>query len=443
MGSLKNFITDIVSTFKGKKNDLPEIDNKMATASNNSHNNEAEALACLRYAYHNAVKSHASMNEAIAAEDLDANVSDLSQIQHRIEAASALEKYAELSPDNRGVADDIEYLLLEGSEKSIRQACAFIRSIYASSMPKSNVRLAYTTINTQSNEPYLMCPKAQKQIGQAMPMEISKCRDYCIDSRRSVDGHVSCAYKDWLTVVADNQANVMARLDAQKLPVDNGVTLNDITRPGPAAIETSKEEFKDNVLEDRGLNKYYKSDEVKNTSIEGNLMDRKLNDKNPNAKMTNASSEERRTVTASSNNNTKEVTAMKKGFNLSNYIKNHDTHIQDKLEVWRTFFDDSLEHDKNAMSLNIVSDNSKYESSETNMEKLISERHTGVDDRTQEDQLFSPREEQLSNTHHKGERPYHATPKNETLEDRRNNDPLDFFMKTMEEHLSARHKNDN
>lgn len=64
--------------------------------------------------------------------------------------------------------------------------------------PTENRRVAYTSLSTQNNEPYLLCPKGNFQGKGAVPMEISKCRDNCIDSRVGKDGSVSCAYQDWL-----------------------------------------------------------------------------------------------------------------------------------------------------------------------------------------------------------------------------------------------------
>jgi hypothetical protein len=49
-------------------------------------------------------------------------------------------------------------------------------------------------------------------------MEISKCRDNCIDSRIAKDGTVSCAYQDWLKVAFEPHAKVMSRLDVHHSP---------------------------------------------------------------------------------------------------------------------------------------------------------------------------------------------------------------------------------
>jgi hypothetical protein len=49
-------------------------------------------------------------------------------------------------------------------------------------------------------------------------MEISKCRENCIDSRIDKEGHVTCAYQDWLKVAFQSHDEVMARLDVHKHP---------------------------------------------------------------------------------------------------------------------------------------------------------------------------------------------------------------------------------
>jgi hypothetical protein len=49
-------------------------------------------------------------------------------------------------------------------------------------------------------------------------MPISSCRENCIDSRITKDGKVTCAFRDWLHVVADNQQAANARLEVHKNP---------------------------------------------------------------------------------------------------------------------------------------------------------------------------------------------------------------------------------
>ena len=90
---------------------------------------------------------------------------------------------------------------------------------YSEITPKENRRVAYTTLFTQANEPFLLCPKGKFQgFKSPIPMEISKCRENCIDSRVDKSGHVTCAYQDWLKVAFQSHDEVMARLDVHKHP---------------------------------------------------------------------------------------------------------------------------------------------------------------------------------------------------------------------------------
>ena len=59
-------------------------------------------------------------------------------------------------------------------------------------------------LSTTDGEPVQFCPKAAKQIGYAVAMEVSKCRDNCIDSTVSADGRIGCAYAKWMKVSKDN-----------------------------------------------------------------------------------------------------------------------------------------------------------------------------------------------------------------------------------------------
>jgi hypothetical protein len=60
-------------------------------------------------------------------------------------------------------------------------------------------------------------------MGYPVPMEVSKCRENCIDSRMAADGSVSCQYQTWLKS-ADSHDKAMARLDVHRHP-DNEFNL--------------------------------------------------------------------------------------------------------------------------------------------------------------------------------------------------------------------------
>ena len=74
-----------------------------------------------------------------------------------------------------------------------------------------------------------MCPKGKfngSNNSGAVPMEISKCRENCIDSRVDADGRVSCNYQAWLTASFEPHDKVMARLDVSRHPDNEANLLN-------------------------------------------------------------------------------------------------------------------------------------------------------------------------------------------------------------------------
>jgi hypothetical protein len=436
-----HYLQDNTTGFPQQDNYNPEDENintffKIATAENlNEYPNvattivedldrliEAESLVTLRYAYQNLKKTINPQEDAILLEDLDSNITDLSIVRHRLEASQGLDRYAELNPHKTNLINDVQTLVLDGRTESIKEAINFIKTIYVASAPATNIRTAYTTLSTQAGEPYQMCPKAEKQIGWAIPMELSKCRDNCIDSRKSRVGEVTCAYQDWLRVVADNQESVLARLAKQKM--DNTIenSLNDITRPGPAENEQGNynqmiEESE--IIKDQ--NTTYKREELLEESIEANLEKRKLN--------TKQSSSNNRIVVANTSNNNNGDSRMKK-FNLQEHINAQS--VNDQLEQYRAFFATSIKSDSMSEVTNKDRGGSIYESPDTSMEKLVALKHSNVPEDVQEAQLEKYR---------KGENAVHTTPQNETLNAKRTNDSIESFMKTMEEKLEQRRTN--
>ena len=382
---------------------------------------DAESYASLRYAYHNLVKTIDPESYPVIVEDLYSNVDDLSGIEHRAEAARGLRKFAQLNPDDAVLVHDLEDLILDGSSESIKFASSMIKTVFSSNVPKGNIKVAYTTLNTQFGEPYLMCPKAQGVVGYGVPMETSKCRDNCIDSRTTRDGEVSCAYQDWLRVVADNQESVLARLDNQRITKNEDKTLNEITRPGPADDESPREKIFEDSKELKEQNKYYKREEILTQSIESNLESRKLNDKQ--------SSSKGRITTANKVNNYTEGSGMEK-FNLSKHIK--ATSINDKLDELRGFFKDTFVSESPSQMTNRAKDNSKYENTSASMEDLVGERRTGNPEEGLNQQLEAKR----TTTDTKATRTM-----NESVDEKRKNESLEVFMKTLEERLGERRTN--
>jgi hypothetical protein len=129
--------------------------------------------------------------------------------------------------------------VLSGDAEQIDAAAYRLQSVFASEVKHPNVRVAfYENPRAQDEEPYQLCPKARHQVGHAVPMPVSSCRDNCIDSRITRDGKVSCAYQDWLERAADNHINVINRLD-EVHPEDNAknrLNLKDGERFNPQSM---------------------------------------------------------------------------------------------------------------------------------------------------------------------------------------------------------------
>jgi hypothetical protein len=172
--------------------------------------------------------------------------------QHQIEAVELLDKLA------KDAGSDKERISLANARKAVLigtgrdfEAAGFrVRTSFASLIPTNNVKLAYTSLSTQDGEPNLLCPKAVKQLGYAVPMEVSKCRQNCIDSRVSKDGRVACAYAEWLKTADTHQA-AMGRLEMHR-GEDNEFNLltlaeNQRSKPLTKDERTYEERFKEEL----------------------------------------------------------------------------------------------------------------------------------------------------------------------------------------------------
>lgn len=153
-------------------------------------------------------------------------------VAYQMQAVRSLDTLIrEASSDTKEALSKVRSLVLSGDQAQLDAANFRLRNVFASRVStESNTRLAYTSLSTQFGEGYQLCPKSVHQIGKAIPMEISKCRDNCIDCRVTRDGAVTCAYADWLRKSADNHELVEARLERVKHNL-NGTTLNKIGAP--------------------------------------------------------------------------------------------------------------------------------------------------------------------------------------------------------------------
>lgn len=66
--------------------------------------------------------------------------------------------------------------VLAGEHDQLDAAAFRVQKLFAATLPSKPTRLAYTSLSTQDGEGYLLCPKAKKQLGHAVPMELSKCQ---------------------------------------------------------------------------------------------------------------------------------------------------------------------------------------------------------------------------------------------------------------------------
>jgi hypothetical protein len=146
----------------------------------------------------------------------------------QIESVNAIDNLYKFSDSviSKSFLDKARSLVLSGNKDAIEEVSAKLRNTFSSITPSEMKRVAYTSLSTQDNEPYLLCPKGKMQGRGPVPMEISKCRENCIDSRIGKDGTVTCAYADWMKTAFQSHDEVMARLDVHRHPDNEANLLN-------------------------------------------------------------------------------------------------------------------------------------------------------------------------------------------------------------------------
>jgi hypothetical protein len=181
----------------------------------------AEERNTLRYAYMALQNFLNKNNEAARLERVAYKSTDKSAGYWQIEAINSLDKLKKFASTSLRISklESARNVVLSGNKLQTTKVSNYLHNWYSEITPKENRRVAYTSLSTQANEPYLLCPKGKFQGYKApIPMEISKCRENCIDSRVDKEGHVTCAYQDWLKVAFQSHDEVMARLDVHKHP---------------------------------------------------------------------------------------------------------------------------------------------------------------------------------------------------------------------------------
>ena len=183
----------------------------------------AEERNTLRYAYMALQNFLNKNNEAARLERVAYKTTEKSSGYWQIEAIDALDKLKKFASTSLRISklESARNVVLSGNKLQTTKVANYLHNWYSEVTPKENRRVAYTTLSTQNNEPYLLCPKGKFNGSNhhgPVPMEISKCRENCIDSRVDKNGQVTCAYQDWLKVAFQSHEEVMARLDVHRHP---------------------------------------------------------------------------------------------------------------------------------------------------------------------------------------------------------------------------------
>jgi hypothetical protein len=182
----------------------------------------------LRYAFVSLQSFLDKSSEAVRLERVAYIKDDKSTGYWQIESLKAIDNLYQYADNivSKSFLDNSRNSILSGDKKSVAEVSDKIKHKFSSITPSEMKRVAYTTLSTQDNEPYLLCPKGKLQGKGPVPMEISKCRENCIDSRIGKDGTVTCAYADWMKTAFQSHDEVMARLDVHRHPDNEANLLN-------------------------------------------------------------------------------------------------------------------------------------------------------------------------------------------------------------------------
>jgi len=187
-----------------------------------------EGLMQLANTYNQFVKHLSKLVEAqklsnlrMAYSYLNKTIQDPTNVEVKYKALNSLrtaQKYSN-NPTEIAILSKAVDAVLKGTPEFLDAAKYRTHQVFASNVVAPNIRTAYTTLATQPGEDFLMCPKGLDMLGYPIAMEISKCRDNCIDSRVNREsGAITCGYKAWINNVADSNKKAMARLDVHRHP---------------------------------------------------------------------------------------------------------------------------------------------------------------------------------------------------------------------------------
>jgi hypothetical protein len=188
----------------------------------------AQQRNLLRYAYVSLQSFLNKESSAVKFERVAYKKEDKSTGYWQIESINSLDNLYRFADNviSKSFLDKARTLVLSGNKEAISEVADKVKQTFSSITPSEMKRVAYTTLSTQDNEPYLLCPKGKLQGKGPVPMEISKCRENCIDSRIGKDGTVTCAYADWMKTAFQSHDEVMARLDVHRHPDNEANLLN-------------------------------------------------------------------------------------------------------------------------------------------------------------------------------------------------------------------------
>ena len=181
----------------------PKLHNKLASTdiikSLESVKKEITSLG-LRKAFNYIQNLRNASDEAVKVENQINEFSEFSKRETLSKVANLLaflSRYTDGASNRDALAETAKNLKtgkLEEASEQIRNTFAKTNSL----QPIKNYKKAFVTVKQQIGEGYQMCPKGIYQSGRPIPMALSSCREYCIDSRLNPDGTVGCNYVKWL-----------------------------------------------------------------------------------------------------------------------------------------------------------------------------------------------------------------------------------------------------
>ena len=166
-------------------------------------------------------------NDAFTMERIASNLPQRSTGLWQAESIATVEKLMKVaSVKEYDILENVDKMLSSGGYVHMANASIAAKNMYEAYSTPRNTRIAYTTLATTDGEPILMCPKGKVEFGSAVPMEASKCRWNCVDSRLDADGNVRCNYEAWMKQAFQSHDVVMSKLDTTRHPDNEANSLN-------------------------------------------------------------------------------------------------------------------------------------------------------------------------------------------------------------------------